>query len=48
MDVLEKTFNEPGSKKTFKTEKSYLLYRVGKSWYLYSRRSDKKLVEVPE
>ncbi|MHC4974590.1 MAG: DnaJ-like cysteine-rich domain-containing protein [Planctomycetota bacterium] len=48
VDVLEKTFNEPGSKKTFKTEKSYLLYRVGKSWYLYSRRSDKKLVEIPD
>jgi hypothetical protein len=47
-EVTEKTFDEPGSEKTIKTEKTYLLYRVGKRWYLYSRRSDHKLVEIPE
>jgi hypothetical protein len=45
--VTEKTFTEPGSQRTTETEKTYLLYRVGKSWFLYSR-FDKKLVEIPE
>jgi len=48
VQVTEKTFTEPGSQKTIKTEKAYLLYRVGKSWFLYSPRSDTKLVAIPE
>lgn len=46
--VTEKTYLEPESHKTIKTEKTYLLYRVGRSWFLYSPRSDKKLIEIPE
>jgi hypothetical protein len=46
--VTEKTITEPGSQKTIETEKTYLLYRVGKSWFLYSRRFDTKLVAIPE
>jgi len=46
--VTEKTFTEPGSKKTFETEKTYLLYRVGKTWFLYFRRFDNKLVDIPD
>jgi hypothetical protein len=48
VDVKEKTFSEPGSKKTVTTEKTYFVYRVGKSWFLYFRRFDHKLVDIPE
>jgi hypothetical protein len=48
VDVKEKTFSEPGSKKTVTTEKSYFVYRVGKSWFLYFRRFDHELVDIPE
>ena len=30
------------------TVETYLLYRVGKVWYLYSPRHDRELVEIPE
>jgi hypothetical protein len=46
--VTEKTFTEPDSRKTVETEKTYLLYRVGKTWFLYFRRFDNKLVDIPD
>ncbi len=47
-EVTEKTHLEPDSKKTIKTEKTYLLYRVGRNWFLYFPRADKKLIEIPD
>lgn len=46
--VTEKTYLEPDSQKTIKTEKTYLLYRVGRTWFLYFPRADRKLIEIPE
>ena len=46
--VTEKAFTEPGSKRVVETEKTYLVYRVGKIWFLYFRRFDNKLVDIPD
>jgi len=44
----EKVHTDPAGKRIEKTDASYVLYRIGKLWYLYHRRYDKQLVEVPE
>ncbi|MHC4550833.1 MAG: hypothetical protein ACYTEZ_18920 [Planctomycetota bacterium] len=43
--VTERTFTEPGRKRTVKTKKTYVLYRVGEVWYLYFPRHDADLVQ---
>ncbi len=46
--ALEKVHSDPAGRKIEKTDASYVLYRIGKLWYLYHKRYDKQLVEVPE
>ncbi len=40
--------DSPDTKHAPKTEASYVLFRVGKIWYLYSPRHDRDLFELPE
>ena len=46
--TLEKTHTDPAGKKIDKTDASYVLYRIGKLWYIYHHGYDKQLVDVPE
>ena len=46
--VKEKRYEKPGDKSTETVEESFILYSVGKLWYLHGGRIDYVLFEVPE
>jgi hypothetical protein len=44
----EKVYAEPGAKRFDEVEKSYLAYRVGEVWFLYTPRYDGVLIEIKD
>jgi len=44
----EKTHTDARGRRTDKVETTYVIYRVGKQWYLYHPRYDRELIDVPE
>ena len=45
--LREKQYKEPGDKSLETVEQSFVLYRVGKVWYLHGGRIDHVLFELP-
>lgn len=45
--LREKQYGEPGAKKMETVEGSFVLYRVGKLWYVHGGRIDYELFELP-
>ena len=44
----EKQYTRPGQQSTETVEMTYVLYRVGKNWWIHDGRADRKLFELPE
>ena len=46
--VEEESKLDPTSKKYDKKKKYYTLYRAGRTWFLYTRRHDRELIDIPD
>ncbi|MHC4959019.1 MAG: hypothetical protein ACYTGN_11660 [Planctomycetota bacterium] len=48
VNTKEKIYRDPASKKNEKVDKSYVVYRVGSTFYIYHYRYDRNHLDIPD